>query len=491
MLAANVVSGLWLTAYLVKHLGIGAYGLVPLATSITTYMSVINAAINGAVGRFFTIELRKGVVGQANRTFNTALWGSILVSLLILPLVFLFSLSVPNLFDVPDGFETAASLLFASVMIAYLIGIIRGVFLVSPFAFSRFDLQNGVLFSNLVVRIVIVVLLFTNLAASLSYVGLGILAGALVSLFFAVLVWQRLTPDLTTRLRLFDWHRLKELLSMSGWMMVNQVGALLFLNIDLIVVNLYLGAQAAGRYGAILQWPLMLRMLGNTFASVLTPIALGLYAQNEFEKLNRMLQHAVRIMGITMALPVGLVCGLSQPLLSIWLGPDFADMWLVLSILAIHLCINVAIIPLFSVQLAYNKVRIPGLVTISLGFLNLILAVLWVRWFANGIGVALAGAIVLTLKNAIFTPIYAAHIQKLPKLTYIPCLFPGVLGTLAVAAITFWLANYWVLDSWLLLALLTSVVSVGYILVAYLILMGDSERQFVKSLVPDILNSGQ
>ncbi len=62
---------LWFTPYLIRNLGVATYGLVPLATNITNYMAILTVALSGSVGRFLTIDLARGDLATANRTFNT------------------------------------------------------------------------------------------------------------------------------------------------------------------------------------------------------------------------------------------------------------------------------------------------------------------------------------------------------------------------------------------------------------------------------------
>ena len=90
----------------------------------------------------------------------------------------------------------------------------------------------------------------------------------MLTLTGAVWVWRKLTPELSVKLSSFDCSRLHNLLGMSGWILVNQVGTLFFLNIDLIVVNRLFGAESGGRYASVLQWVILLRSLSGILAGL-------------------------------------------------------------------------------------------------------------------------------------------------------------------------------------------------------------------------------
>jgi membrane protein EpsK len=185
-----------------------------------------------------------------------------------------------------------------------------------------------------------------------------------------------------------------------------------------------------------------------------------------------------------MALPIGLIAGLATPLLTVWLGEDFADLAGLLAVLVLHLCVNTAVLPLLSIQVALDKVRLPALVTLAMGLLNFVLAWWWAPLFANGLGVALAGALVLTLKNGLFTPLYGAHIQRLPWHTFVSCLLPGALATGLIFVASLLLSNRYELESWLTLLLAAGAVGLAFAGGSYFLALDQSDRQFIRRFIP-------
>jgi len=108
----NIVIGVLLVPYFISTLGVAAYGLIPLATSITGYVAIVVQSLNTAVSRFLTIDLQRGDYEAANKTFNTALFGLTAVILLMIPIVLAVAYLAPSIFSVPAGQETGAILLF-------------------------------------------------------------------------------------------------------------------------------------------------------------------------------------------------------------------------------------------------------------------------------------------------------------------------------------------------------------------------------------------
>jgi membrane protein EpsK len=481
-LVLNVIVGMWYTPYLISHLGVAVYGLVPLASSVTSYMAILTVGLEDAISRFLTIDLVRGDVDAANRTFNTAIVSSLIVAAILLPIMLVVSWLAPQIFNVPLGYERDAQWLVLLLAVAFLMITFTCNFGVSSYAYYRFDLRLLVNVVRLVTRVGSIVFLFTVLSPQLWQVGVGVSLAATLYLLGHRALWRKLTPELKIRFNWFDLPLLKQFFGFSGWILVNMVGSMLFLNIDLIVANLVFGPEVAGRYGAVIILPGVLRTLVRTVNGVLTPIVMTLYAQNNLSGLVRFSRLSVKAMGLALALPIGLVCGLGRPLLAVWLGPEFSDLsWLVVALVG-HLCVNVAVIPLFSLQVVTNNVRVPGIVTLVMGGANAALAVAFALWSGWGyISIAIAGAIVLTAKNTFFTPLYGARILKLPWWTFLPSLIAGVVGCLIVGAGTYWLSLIWTLTDWGQLALVGVITSGLYMAVAYFLGLSAGERHLLQS----------
>ena len=273
--ALNILLGMWYTPYLIRYLGVAAYGLIPLANSLAPYLSLISLSLNGAAGRFLTIDLEREELDSANCTFNTVLFGNVGLIGLMLPVVIGVTWFVPRWFDVPAGQEVYAQWLFAATLGSYLLTLLQSSFSVSTWARNRFDLRNAVVAIHHLLRVGIVVVVFSLTRPLLWHVGLGIVVAALFGIAGDMWLWRRLTPQLQIRPSSFDRSRVRQLFGMGGWMVVNQVGTLLWRS-DLIVANILLGAKVAGEYGSILLFSTMLSQLADTASAVLTPTILAL-----------------------------------------------------------------------------------------------------------------------------------------------------------------------------------------------------------------------
>src|SRR4030067_889020 len=248
-LLVNVVVGFWYTPFLIANLGVAVFGLIPLATSITNYLALVTDGFNSAVSRYLQINLVRDDAHAANRTFNTGVAGGLIIFTIILPVAMVMSWLTPRIFNVPPGHEFDAQLLVLLTMLAFATTFLSSSFAVSSFAYHRFDLRLYVNIVRLGAQMGSLVLLFTLIPPRLWMVGVGIFLSSILLILGHGIVWRHLTANLQIQINLFDVSRLKELLHFSGWVLVNQAGTQLFLNIDLICANLLFWVFVGGGFG--------------------------------------------------------------------------------------------------------------------------------------------------------------------------------------------------------------------------------------------------
>jgi membrane protein EpsK len=138
----NAALLVWYIPFLVRHLGVSAYGMIPLANSLVMFSTVISTSLNVSINRFLAIDLNRGDDADGNRTFNTALALSLGGCLILLVPIGLLTYFFPVLFKVPAGLEFSTQILFASVGFTTLTAVLSGNFGVASLITHRFDLRN-------------------------------------------------------------------------------------------------------------------------------------------------------------------------------------------------------------------------------------------------------------------------------------------------------------------------------------------------------------
>ncbi len=478
-LAVNTLVALWFIPYLIRNLGVAAYGMVPLAISITWYLNVFTIAIGGSVGRFLTMDLERGDLAAASRTFNTTLFASAaLVGFLLVPAGAGIVLA-PRLLSVPEGMEGAMRALLLWGLAAFFVMTIGNSFGAAAFARRRFDMQNGANAAGVLAKACIAAALFSLLVPRPWQAGAAIFGGQVVTVAGGILIFRRLCPEIRVRWSDFDADHLRAILTMGGWMLVSQVGAVLITSTELLIVNVMAGSSATGYYAPVLQLAVLLRMAVGLVAGVLSPVIIGFHARADSEGLLAVSYRSVKLLGLAAALPVGLLCGLAGPLLRTWLGAEFEGFAPLVWVMIAPLAVSLASAPLASVNTALNRVRLPGLATLAGGVLNVALAVVLAGPAGLGMyGVAAARSVVVTLRNAVFAPLYTASTLRRPLLTFAPPLALPLAAALLAAGIA---AAAWRLagvTGWAGLFLCGAVTTALYVPAVLFAALGREERRF-------------
>lgn len=481
----QLVLMMYFTRLLIGTLGAAVYGLVPLATSTVAFLTVFTSSLNASTGRYLTADVARDDHDSAENTFSMAFWAGLILVAALVPLAAIVSWYTPTLFDVPAGSEAAARLLFAAVYAGFLAATLLNPMAAASFAKNRIDLWNLNNALQLIVRVAAPVILILGFAWTLQAVVAGYISATVVYVLGAIMVWRFVAPELTLRRPTVDWKKLQAMGATGGWVLVNQVGALLFLSTDMIIVNKMLGPAEGGRFGSILLFATALRSGAALLAGAITPLAVHRFARHEIGQLGRLGSSSTRLLGVLLALPVGLVAGLASPLLHVWLGAAFVGLSWPLFVMTIHLCVNLAVIPLFSLQIAANRVRVPGIVTLFSGVVDVCLCVALVTPSVGGLGllgIALADAVSLSLKNVLFTPVYCARILGLAWTTFLKAIVPGALGTAFAAGLSSVAVGLTKTTSWTGVIGIAALVTILYAVFAWRVLLRPDDRTLARQL---------
>lgn len=482
----NILIGLWIIPYLVQHIGVAAYGLVPLAMVFSSYIGLIVQSLNSTINRYLLIALQKKDYLKANQVFNTALVMILLFIIVQFMIMIVILLNLSVIIDIPEGLVDDALYLFAFTFLGFSVSLVRAVISTPLFAHNRLDLLRTIDILQVLMRTGIIVILFTLESPELKYVGIANFIAALIVFFVAVSFSKKLAPRLKVDTTMIDLTQMRELSTMGGWVIVNQIGSLLFLQIDLFIANKFLGATQAGNYAIVVQWNSLFRVFAGMLSGVLSPIVMIYYARNELPKMVQMLKTGFKAMAIIMAIPLGIVSAMAGDLLAVWMGENFRYLENLLIFSLIPLVINLAVYPLFAVNIAFNKIKIPSIVTLVLGVVNLMLAILLVTKTELGLyAIVLAGGIVLTIKNTIFLPVYTTYILDLPRFTFMRYHFLGI-GFFLVSFVTAkYFSGFITIDSLLSFLFISSGSMVIILLLVSLYVMFDPS---MKSIVSEILS---
>lgn len=412
--AFNAITSIIMVPYQVRHLGIENYGVIVLASNFVTYfLQVFTVAVTGGVGRFVTLHVSREDYDQANSYLNTQYVASVALIIVLIPLAAIISLLAPWLFIVPSGQENSTRLLFALCFASFMVSLIMSMYRVSILVSQRFDVANLLDILNQIARYSTWIIFFTLLTPRIWQIGTGYVLGVSTATICYGIMFTRLTPQLKPQLKGFDKSKFLDMIKMGGWMTVSQLGTMLYLGVDAIIINRVLGNANVGKYGLIAGLSLQMQTMSSMMMYMVAGPAIASYAKQEWGQLMITTTRAIKFMSLGMALLLGSICGLALPFLMWWLGPNFKHLYLLIWLLLPHLVLNLGMTPLFAINYAANKMGAPGIATLVGGFVKLVLALVLVKYTAWGIfALAVADIIAVSLKNLGFMPLYSSQVIK-------------------------------------------------------------------------------
>lgn len=378
------------------------------------------------------------------------------------------------------------SVLFWQVVIAFFATMIAAGFNASAFSLNRLDLKYMADAVYQFLRIFLLFFLFLVFTPSIKMLGLVYFCAAVGMVVTSWYVWKKLTPYLRLNVKTFDWKTFRKLSGFSKWILFDQIGTLILYNSELLLVNRYFGNEEGGRYASVLQFAFLIRSVVAVLAAVLTPIMLSFYAKKEYDRLYLTSLRSVKVISLVIAGPIGILIGFSAPLLRFWLGEEFQDLSFLVLILLAHLAVNLAVMPLFPIQVAFEKVKVPSLVTLISGLLAFPLAFICMKMFAVGpwiIGVVFLFTI--SLKNILFTTFYVSRLQKKPVTEYFKQMLPSFIMTPIFIVVSFAITRFFPTDNFFVVAFLGISTALVYYLFAWKVFVSEKEKEFYISFLPE------
>src|SRR2546426_12301498 len=82
-LGLTMVVGALYVPFLVRHLGPAVYGLVPLISTVTSYMSLVTVGLNYALGRSLTLALAREDQNEADSSSTVSFWSNVALSVML------------------------------------------------------------------------------------------------------------------------------------------------------------------------------------------------------------------------------------------------------------------------------------------------------------------------------------------------------------------------------------------------------------------------
>ncbi len=485
-LCITVCIEIWFARFLLNHLGLERFGLMPLATNVTAFAAILSTVFINASGRFTAINYHQKNYEAANQAFNVSFFSLLFFCIIILlPLFALFAWSTPALFHLPPGSEPAVRFLFMAVLISFTISMIASALSIGTFIHNRLDISDMTNLFKIILSRICAAGLIVYGGYDLYGIGNALLAASLIVLFISMILFKKLLPELRISLGLWNRTLFYQINSFLGWAFIRQLCATGLVYLDIIIVNRLYGSVQTGLFAVAVFFPVKLKLLTGSFSGLLNPVILKQYASKDYEGVLATTERSIRIIGIFFGLPVGLLCGLYNPLLRLWAGQGYESVCFTAVILTCHVSLNTSCYPLFAIHNAANRMKLPALAGMVFLVTYLLFAVTlgWPSLPFGINGIALSGTLVLTLNHAVFSVYYTGRILNLSIKKLYLAFLPGLTAMAITAVSAYGFSHHSLAGTARGVAVITLVLTAGYALFSWLLLINPDERAMAANLI--------
>ena len=293
------------------------------------------------------------------------------------------------------------------------------------------------------------------------------------------------TPDLKVTQKEFSWQCVRQLVVNGVWNSLNSLGNQLNSGLDLLVCNLLLTELAMGQLAIAKTIETIFAGLIQLVAQSFQPIFLSDYAENKLNKLLYDLKLSMKIGGYLSNIAFSWFVGFGLAYFKLWIPNE--DITLIYGLTVITILANVAsgpMIPLYYIYTLTVKMRIPCLVTIVGGFLNVLGMYIGIKYLDMGIHtVVWTTAIVMSFVNLVTNPMYMAKVLGLRFRAFYPNILRNLISCFILVFVLGLLGKAITPTSWSGLIFTILISAIIGILIHFPIVMEKEDRKNLKQLI--------
>lgn len=475
----------FLSPYVVRTVGVEAYGFVQLGNNIISYLSILAIALNSMSSRFISIEYFKGNKKSANEYFTSTFYSNIFLGLILLPVMLIVIVNISELVNVPINLVLDVQFLLGFLSLNFIIELLATNLSVSYYITNKLYLHSLIQIFAQFVKAILLILFFGLLKPSISYVALSILV---ITSFIQIanLHWKRiLLPDLKINFQYFRMQKVIELISSGFWNSITRLGSILSEGLDLLIANLMISAIGMGILSIAKIVPSLINMILNSMISTFLPNMTELYAHQKRDELILSIRQSMKIIGMIISIPIALLIAFGDILFTVWFPTQDAKLIQTLSILTIlpWAFIGQTTI-IYNIFTIVNKIKLNSLLVTFTGFLNVLIVLFLLNTTNLGLfAVAGVSSVLSVFRNLFFTVPFGAKYIDAPWYTFYPDIIKSVLSVSIISIVGVFLKTQINSYTWINLIFLSIVLAVIGIVFNFLLILEKSDRKYISEKI--------
>lgn len=313
---------IFLTPFVIHHLGAVAYGIWVLVHSISFYINFLDLGMYSALVKYtaeYTADEQKG---ELDKLIGTALVFFLGAGILALGASLLIAYLLISLFHVPEDFihtfQVVIVLFGVDILISFPGSIFDGILQGK----QRFDILNivGTAFHILGAVATVVLLMLGNGLIALALLEI---ASSLIGILVDVLIIKKLYPSITFSLGLFNRETWRKAWDYSFWSFLNGVVNDGVSELDKPLIPVFLSVALVAPYSVACSLASVVYMAVSPIVGVFFPLASEFDGSADRESLQKLLlQGSKFVLGISLPVSV-FVFFMGESIINNWVGPEY------------------------------------------------------------------------------------------------------------------------------------------------------------------------
>lgn len=387
--------GLALSPFMIHKLGVDAYGVWILATTLTFgvgYLSFADFGIEQAAVRYIAEARAAGDEDEMNRIWLTAFTLLAGVALLLVPPLVLLAGPLVNLFAVPASLHDEAQVAFAFVIAQLVFELPSRAFAAVLEGPQRYGLwQVARIFQTLLLSGLVVAVLLAG--KGIGWLGIATFTGnGATFVLLAVLALTQM-PGVRISPRLFSRRVARKLGSYGGQLLAFRILSAIYRPMDTVVIGIALTSSAVTTYEVGNKLYLGIVMIQTLATSALVPTSA--FSRDEPGRLRELLLRGSSY-ALALAMPFLIAVFIfAGPLIRTWIGPELLDAVTPSRLLLLALVPSFAIVVGQTMLVALGVLRQMIWMVAGWTALNLALSI----WLVGPLGIN--GPIIATLVSTV------------------------------------------------------------------------------------------
>ena len=440
----TLVSGIFLSPYMIRKLGHEGYGIWALVFSIVDYYVVLDFGFKSATVKYVAHHRAKAEAEQVNETLNSSLAYFAVAASILMLLTVVVSVQANRFFQVSPQYHLVFSFMILVVGFTFSAGLVFNLFHACLEAFQRFDISNRNWISSTALRVTSVAVLLAA-GYGLREIAIATAASQLFLYALGFVAFSRVFPALRFSVSLVRRSVLRKLLGFGMDTVPSNVAWVLLLQGPSLLIGHFRPAAFVGYY--TLPWRLIQIALDLVYrvGTVTTSKTAELCARMDFDGIAR-LGILTNRYSATLFLPACIfLWSYGRELLTIWVGAAFAAQSApILPILLTGVLLgdagqfNSSAI-LFG--LARQRLYSYSLVA-EAAFALLIMSYTVPRY--GLVGAAATSAVMMALNRGLVTPWLICRVLRFPLGAYLASIYVRpALAALPSAVLAYWMKSMW------------------------------------------------